>query len=299
MYPAGPPGHARNLPGAFQPAAPAADDESVREQMNGDQADAMENLAPADWATADEIRRRRFTKVSDGYSPDEVHDYLGHLAGTFATLRSQIGELRKSTAPLVHQGPEGMSDLASRMAGVLRESEEHATRARQEAEQEPTGLVAEGRQEADRVLAEAREEADRTVVAARKEAEQAIASHVEAARLSAERADKALAGAAEQSAMLLATAHEEAARIRAGAEQEAVAAREEAEPRSAEALAFRDTMVAELRSTMERVTAAAPVWPGVETAEATQAATGASMPPAPEQMRTGSTPNAEDAEPDL
>ena len=63
--------------------------------MNGDQPDAMQNLAPADWATADEIRRRRFTVVADGYSPDEVNDYLGHLAGTFATLRSQIGELRR------------------------------------------------------------------------------------------------------------------------------------------------------------------------------------------------------------
>ena len=137
--------------------------------MNGDQADVMENLAPADWATADEIKRRRFSKVSDGYSPDEVHDYLGHLAGTFANLRSQIGELRKSAAPVVpHGAPEGMSDIASRMAGLLKESEEHAAKVRQEAEQEATRLVADARQESDRVRAEAREEADRTVVAARK-----------------------------------------------------------------------------------------------------------------------------------
>ena len=109
--------------------------------MNGDQADVMESVSPADWATADEIRRRRFTKVSDGYSPDEVHDYLGHLAGTFTTLRSQINDLRKSAIPVMPQGgPEGMSDLASRMAGVLRESEEHAARTRQEAEQEATEL---------------------------------------------------------------------------------------------------------------------------------------------------------------
>src|SRR5438874_4198253 len=117
--------------------------------MNGDQADAMVNLAPADWATADEIRRRRFSVVSDGYSPDEVHDYLGHLAGTFGTLRSQIGDLRR-TAP-VAAGPEGMSDLASRMADVLREAEEHASRLRQDAERESEKLLADARREVDRV----------------------------------------------------------------------------------------------------------------------------------------------------
>ena len=71
--------------------------------MNGNQPDAMQNLSPADWATADEIRRRRFAVVADGYAPDEVHDYLGHLAGTFATLRSQITEHRKAAAPAQSQ----------------------------------------------------------------------------------------------------------------------------------------------------------------------------------------------------
>jgi DivIVA domain-containing protein len=242
---------------------PPADEQTVREQMNGDQADVMDNLAPADWATADEIRRRRFTKVADGYSPDEVHDYLGHLAGTFATLKSQIADLRKSPLPVVPQGQgqEGMSDLASRMAGVLREAEEHAAKLRQEAEQEGARLVAEGRQEADRMLAEGRVEADRTVVAARKEAEASIAKNVEAARVSAEQADKALAGAAEQSSVLLATAHAEAERIRATAEQEAAEARTEADRRTAEAVAFRDTVLLELRGAVERVAAAAPTWP--------------------------------------
>src|SRR5258705_5352263 len=99
----------------------------------------MVDLSPADWATADEIRRRRFPFRADGYSPDEVNDYLGHLAGTFATLRSQIGELRRTVVP-VAAAPEGMSDLASKMAGVLREAEEHTTTLRQEAEQESNRL---------------------------------------------------------------------------------------------------------------------------------------------------------------
>jgi DivIVA domain-containing protein len=237
----------------------------VQEQMNGDQADAMQNLAPADWATADEIRRRRFTVVADGYSPDEVHDYLGHLAGTFGTLRSQIGELRR-TAPVV-SAPEGMSDMASRMAGMLREAEEHASRVRREAEQESGRLVADARREADRVLTEAHQEADRTVLAARQGAEQQVAGHVEAARSAAQEADKAVVAATAQAAKLLATAQDEATRLRAGAEEAAATARADADRRTSEALEFRDMVLLELRGAVERIAAAAPAAPGDEPVE--------------------------------
>lgn len=231
----------------------------MQERLNGAQPDAMVDISPADWATADEIRRRRFSVVDDGYSPDEVHDYLGHLAGTFATLRSQIGDLRR-TVPAA-SGPEGMSDLASKMAGVLREAEDHAANLRQDAEQESGRLVADARQEADRVLNEARQEADRTVHAARRDAEKSVAGHVEAARKSAAEADKAVAEATAQAAMLLTTAHEEAARVRAGAQEEASAARADADRRVAEALEFRDMVLLELRGAVERIAAAAPGFP--------------------------------------
>jgi DivIVA domain-containing protein len=239
--------------------APGADDYAVQERTNGDQPDALVNLAPADWATADEIRRRRFTVQADGYSPDEVHDYLGHLAGTFATLRSQIGELRRATVPAA--GPEGMSDLATRMADVLREAEEHASQLRQEAEQEATRLVSDARQEADRILGESRKEADRTVVAARQDAEKTVAGHVEAARNAAVEADKAVAAAATEAATLLASAQDEAARIRAGAEHQAAEARADADRRTAEAAEFRDMVLLELRGAVERIATAAPTFP--------------------------------------
>ncbi|HEY7280601.1 MAG TPA: DivIVA domain-containing protein [Actinomycetota bacterium] len=234
----------------------------MQEQTNGDRPDAMTNLAPADWALADEIRRRRFSVVPDGYSPDEVHDYLGHLAGTFATLRSQIGELRRATVPTA--GPEGMSDLAARMADVLREAEDHANQLRQEAEQESTKLVADARQEADRVLDEARKEADRTVVAARTDAEKSVAGHVEAARNAAVEADKAVSAANAEAAKVVAEAREEAGRVRAGAEEAAAQARSDADRRTAEALEFRDMVLVELRGAVERIATAAPAFPSDE-----------------------------------
>ncbi len=232
----------------------------MQERTNGDQPDALVNLAPADWATADEIRRRRFTVMPDGYSPDEVHDYLGHLAGTFATLRSQIVEFRRATVPAA-TGPEAMSDLASRMADVLREAEEHATQLRQEVEQESTRLVGDARREADRILDEARNEADRTVVTARQDAEKSVAGHVEAARNASAEADRTMAAATTEAAKLVAGANEEAARIRAGAEDAAAAARADAERRTAEALEFRDMVLLELRGAVERIATAAPGFP--------------------------------------
>jgi DivIVA domain-containing protein len=274
----------------FQPRRIAADEYSVQEQMNGEQTDAMVNLAPADWATADEIRRRRFSVVGEGYSQDEVHDYLGHLAGTFATLRSQIGELRR-TAPPVGGTQEGMSEMATRMAETLKEAEDHAARLRHEAEQETGRMVADARQEADRVLNEARQEGDRTVVAARREAEQSVTAHVEAARKSAEQAEKVVAQAAAESAKLVSTAEDEAARIRAGAEQEAAAARADADRRTAEAMAFRDMVLLELRGAVERIAAAAPSGPGDEpeapAGTAQSPASDSAPQPAPDSDRVG------------
>src|SRR5438045_4086995 len=119
--------------------------------MNGDQADAMVNLAPADWATADEIRRRRFSVVSDGYSPDEVHDYLGHLAGTFGTLRSQIRALHRTAA---------VAAATTEAAKLLATAHDEATRVRAGAEQEAGAA----RAEADRRITEALEFRDMVLI---------------------------------------------------------------------------------------------------------------------------------------
>jgi DivIVA domain-containing protein len=251
------------------------DDESVQqdEQANSEQHDALVNLAPADWATADEIRRRRFSHVAEGYSPDEVHAYLGHLAETFATLRSQIDGYRHPAS-----GAGGVSDLATRMADLLREAEGHAATLQEEADRESTRLLAEARQDSERILSEARQEADRTVVAARDEAERATAARRETARESIEEAERAVATATEEAARVVATAQSEADRIRAGAEQEAAAAREEADRKAAAALEFRDTVLTELRETATRIESAAP---RDRPAEATRPAPEAEVPSDP------------------
>src|SRR6266540_3745768 len=137
-------------------------------EMNGEQSDVLVGLAPADWAAADEIRRRRFAHAPNGYSPEEVHDFLDKLAGMFANLRTQVAELRRvpPAGPAPIEGGTAVSGMAVRMADVLREADSHAASVRQEADRETARLLAEARQEAERTVNEARQEADRMVVAA-------------------------------------------------------------------------------------------------------------------------------------
>ncbi|MBI4260754.1 MAG: DivIVA domain-containing protein [Actinobacteria bacterium] len=123
--------------------------------------DDRAELAPSDWTTADEIRRRAFPTVARGYDPEAVRDYLTRLADWFTDLNIQLSRLRKSEArggdpseaPLeaAHNLP---SELASRMAEVLKEAEEHASRVRGEAEDEARRIIARARDEAIRAQAE-------------------------------------------------------------------------------------------------------------------------------------------------
>ena len=49
-----------------------------------------EGLAPADWAAADEMRRRTFSVGDQGYDQEEVRAYLTHLAEVFAHLCDEM-----------------------------------------------------------------------------------------------------------------------------------------------------------------------------------------------------------------
>jgi len=106
-------------------------------------------IAPAEWATADEIRRRGFSSAAEGYDADEVREYLSRLGDMFAGLTAQLSQLRR-------QEGVGVGELATRMADVLREAEEHAAQIRDAAEREADNLVADARTEAERALTEAR-----------------------------------------------------------------------------------------------------------------------------------------------
>jgi DivIVA domain-containing protein len=141
-----------------------------------DQDAAVSELAPADWATADEIRRKSFSTTAEGYDPDEVRAYLSGLAEWFAHLAQlKAGPVVTSEVPVAHGAEGSVSELATRMADVLREAEEHATRIREEAEGEARLLLAGAEEQAEReratVLAESRQNAERLATEAREAAE--------------------------------------------------------------------------------------------------------------------------------
>ena len=233
-------------------------------EMNGEQSDVLVGLAPADWAAADEIRRRRFAHAPNGYSPEEVHDFLDKLAGMFANLRTQVAELRRvpPAGPAPIEGGTAVSGMAVRMADVLREADSHAASVRQEADRETARLLAEARQEAERTVNEARHEADRMVVAARSDAEQSAAGHLQEVQRTMGQAAAQSAGliatARDEAERILTTAREEADRVRSDAGDEALQARRESERNLAEAAAIREAVLAELRGAFDRIASVVP-----------------------------------------
>jgi DivIVA protein len=138
---------------------------------------AAEQLPPADWAAADEMRRRTFTVVEQGYDQAEVRGYLTHLAEVFAHQASQLSELRQAAdeapVPAAHNVAEDPSGLATKIADVLKEAEEHAARMREEAEGEAKLLLAGAQQRADQSEREAEQRLEQRVAAAEEQARQA------------------------------------------------------------------------------------------------------------------------------
>ena len=174
---------------------------------------AAEQLPPADWAAADEMRRRTFTVVEQGYDKEEVSGYLTHLAEVFAHQASQLAELRQAAAevtrPAAQNGGGEASGLATKIADVLKEAEEHAARLREEADGEAKLILAGAQQRAEH---------------AEHEAKQRVA--------------EAVAEAQEQAR-------------RAGGQAEAAV--QEAEQRAARADAMREAVMSELRGAFERI----------------------------------------------
>jgi F0F1-type ATP synthase membrane subunit b/b' len=180
------------------------------------------DLPPADWAAADEMRRRTFTVSEQGYDQEEVRGYLTHLAEVFANQASQLAELRRVEAqrPPAQNGGEDASGLATKIADVLKEAEEHAARLREEAEGEAKLILAGAQQRAE----QAEREVERRVAQAQEQARQ--------------QADRVAAQARQQ-------AEEAGGRAQARVQ--------EAERKTAEASALRDAVLSELRSAFDRI----------------------------------------------
>jgi hypothetical protein len=190
-----------------------------------------QQLVPADWAAADEMRRRTFSVVERGYDQEEVRAYLSHLAEVFAHQASKLSELRRAEVSSGHNGGEDPSGLASKIADVLKEAEEHAARMRDEAEGEAKLILAGAQQRAE----QAERNGEHIAAEARREVEQEAERKVTAAERRAQEAET------------------QAQRVVAEAETQAQRVVAEAERRAADAEAVRDAVLAEVRSAWERV----------------------------------------------
>jgi DivIVA domain-containing protein len=124
------------------------------------------DLAPTDWMTADEIRRRSFSTVERGYAPGEVREYLARLSEWFADLNAQLSRLRKTgdeagvgTAPPPVEAPSRgeAQELAARMAEILRDAEQHAAKLREDAEARAASMLSQAEQRSASLVSEAEE----------------------------------------------------------------------------------------------------------------------------------------------
>lgn len=175
-------------------------------------------LAPADWTTADEIRRRNFGVVERGFDPQEVRDYLAKIADWFSDLHVQLSRLRKSqshdysvpTPSPAGPPPEEAHALAARMADLLRDAEEHAAKVRTEAEEQ----VRDMEERARTMVVEAEERASRAVTEAEARAQRVRSeSGGIAARAKAEAEERLAAAEAARAGVLaeLKSLHEQLA----------------------------------------------------------------------------------------
>jgi len=137
-------------------------------------------------ASAEQIRRREFATVRRGYDPDQVRDYLTRLADQVEQSEALIRAARLEADAAARAASEPRADpyteLAARMAEVLRGADDAAEHTRREAKAEAERILREARADADRIRAEAearaderRAEAERALQDAREHADRAIA----------------------------------------------------------------------------------------------------------------------------
>jgi cell division initiation protein len=185
--------------------------------------------AELDVPSPEQIRRRMFASIPHGFDPDEVRDFLEHIADRVIQLERGLREARidaenarsdargaldaanrrvdaaeRRVAELEANPPQqdAYQDVSGRLAGLLRSADEQSEK-----------LLAEARSDANHLIAEARLEADRVRGEAQVRAEQARSAGDEALRRARSEADRAIAGLAERRTVLVTQLQEMQARL--------------------------------------------------------------------------------------
>src|SRR2546426_1881510 len=117
--------------------------------------------------SSDQIRRREFATIRRGYDPEQVREYLMHIAVQVETLEAELREARlrfvgDERAVQVSE-PEPAEDpyerFAAKVASVLRAAADNADQVVKEAGDEASRVLAEARAEADRIRLDAQSRA--------------------------------------------------------------------------------------------------------------------------------------------
>jgi DivIVA domain-containing protein len=141
--------------------------------------------------SSDQIRRREFATIRRGYDPEQVREYLTHIAVQVETLEAQLREARLRPGGderfVQVSEPEPAEDpyvrLAAKVSNVLRAADENAEQVVKEAGEEASRVLAEARSEADRIrldaqsrAEEARQEGSEILTHAKVESERVLSS---------------------------------------------------------------------------------------------------------------------------
>lgn len=136
--------------------------------------------------SAEQIRRREFVAIRRGYDPAQVRDFLDQVADHVQQMESMLRESRMEADAAIRAASQPRVDpytqLAGRVAGVLRAADDEAERSRRDARAEAERILSEARTDADRIRSDAqaraeemRAEAERILQEARSRADRTIA----------------------------------------------------------------------------------------------------------------------------
>jgi DivIVA domain-containing protein len=135
---------------------------------------------------ADHVRRRRFAYARRGFDVDQVQEYLGRVADRLERLEREAHNARAEAEGLARgtrsAREDAYTELAERIADVLRTADRHAETTKSQAEEQAERLLSEARAEAEGLrleaegrAAQARREAEEIIRQARAEAERLLA----------------------------------------------------------------------------------------------------------------------------
>ena len=116
--------------------------------------------------SADQIRRREFVATRRGYDPGQVRDFLDQVADQVQKLDLMLRDARTEADAALRAASEPRIDpytqLAERVAGVLRSADEDADRIHRDARQQADRIIHEARADAERIRRDAEERAEKT-----------------------------------------------------------------------------------------------------------------------------------------